>query len=60
MASQGALTGEIPGVNVGAERLTTAIVAAIFCEDLDHMRRELDAFAEPELESTPFYVPGAP
>ena len=56
-ASHGALTGEIPGIDVGAERLTGAIAAAIFREDLAHMRRELDAFAEPELEPTPFFSP---
>ncbi|HUA56998.1 MAG TPA: NAD(P)/FAD-dependent oxidoreductase [Candidatus Sulfotelmatobacter sp.] len=56
-ASHGALTGEIPGVDIGAARLTDAIAAAIFREDLDHMRRQLDAFAEPELEPTPFFAP---
>jgi cation diffusion facilitator CzcD-associated flavoprotein CzcO len=56
-ASHGALTGEIPGIDIGAERLANAIVAAIFREDLDHMRRALDAFAEPELEPTPFFSP---
>jgi len=56
-ASHGALTGEIPGIDIGAQRLATAIVAAIFREDLDHMRRALDAFAEPELEPTPFFSP---
>lgn len=58
MPSLGAVTGEIPGVDYGAERLTGAIAAAIFREDLDHMKRALDAFAEPELESTPFFAPG--
>ncbi|MBI3516139.1 MAG: NAD(P)/FAD-dependent oxidoreductase [Proteobacteria bacterium] len=58
MPSIGAVTGEIPGIGYGADRLTAAIAAAIFREDIAHMRRELDAFAEPELESTPFFVPG--
>jgi cation diffusion facilitator CzcD-associated flavoprotein CzcO len=58
MASIGAVPGEIPGVGAGADRLTTAIAQAIFREDIGHMRRELDAFAEPELADTPFYVPG--
>src|SRR5260221_4712961 len=58
MASIGAVTGEIPGIGYGADRLSTAIAAAIFREDIADMRRELDAFAEPELESTPFFVPG--
>ncbi len=57
MASLGSLTSEIPGVDYGAALLTGAIAAAIAREDLDHMKRALDAFAEPELESTPFFAP---
>ena len=57
LGSEGSVSGEIPGVNYGAERLTTAIAAAFFREDFAHLMHELDAFAEPELESTPFYAP---
>ena len=56
MASLGAIASDIPGVNVAAERLASRIAQAFFVEDLDHMRAELEAFAEPELESTPFFA----
>ena len=29
----------------------------VFCEDIDHMRRRVEDFNEPELASTPFFVP---
>jgi cation diffusion facilitator CzcD-associated flavoprotein CzcO len=56
MASLGAVASDIPGVNVGAERLSSRIAQALFREDIAHMRAELEAFAEPELESTPFFA----
>lgn len=55
-ASHGALSGDIPGVVIGAERLTSAIAQAIFREDLPALRRDLDAFAEPELQGTPYFA----
>ncbi|NNM74090.1 NAD(P)-binding domain-containing protein [Enterovirga aerilata] len=55
------LSGDIPGVDVGAEKLAVGVAQALFREDLDHLRAELEAFAEPELESTPFFaLPQAP
>lgn len=57
-ASLGALASDIPGVNIGAERLASRIAQHIFREDVTAMRAELEAFAEPELEGTPFFVPG--
>jgi FAD-dependent urate hydroxylase len=55
-ASLGAVSGDIPGVVFGAERLASFIAEAFFQEDLAHIRRELDAFAEPELQGTPFFA----
>jgi cation diffusion facilitator CzcD-associated flavoprotein CzcO len=57
-ASLGAIASDIPGVSVGAERLAHAIAAQLFVEDFDSMRARLEAFAEPELKDTPFFVPG--
>jgi cation diffusion facilitator CzcD-associated flavoprotein CzcO len=54
--SQGAIASDIPGVNVAAERLATAIVGSLFREDIDPIRNDLEAFDEPELEGTPFFV----
>jgi cation diffusion facilitator CzcD-associated flavoprotein CzcO len=49
------LSGDIPGVEIGADKLSTGIAKALFREDLDHLREQLEAFAEPELETTPFF-----
>ncbi len=56
-ASLGAIASDIPGVSAGAERLAHAMAAHFFAEDIAHVRRELEAFAEPELQDTPFFVP---
>jgi cation diffusion facilitator CzcD-associated flavoprotein CzcO len=56
-ASLGAIASDIPGVSTGAERLAHAIAAHFFTEDIAHVRRELETFAEPELQDTPFFVP---
>lgn len=54
--SHGAVASDIPGVNVAAERLATAVTASLFREDIASIRRDLEAFNEPELEGTPFLV----
>ncbi|MDO9707041.1 FAD-dependent oxidoreductase [Paracraurococcus lichenis] len=59
MASLGAIASDIPGASVGAERLAQRIAARFFREDIVAMRERLEAFAEPELESTPFFVPAS-
>ncbi len=56
-ASHGGIASDIPGVAVAAERLATALVGRFFREELPAMREALEAFDEPELESTPFFVP---
>lgn len=56
-ASLGAIASDIPGLSTGAERLAHAIAAHFFSEDIAHVRRALEAFAEPELQDTPFFVP---
>jgi cation diffusion facilitator CzcD-associated flavoprotein CzcO len=49
------LSGDIPGVEVGAEKLAVGVAQALFREDLAAQRRALEAFAEPELAGTPFF-----
>jgi cation diffusion facilitator CzcD-associated flavoprotein CzcO len=56
-ASHTAIASDIPGVNIAAERVAGAIVTSLFGEDIEHMRRRVEDFNEPELESTPFFVP---
>lgn len=56
-ASHGGIASDIPGVAVAAERLADAMVAHFFRADIGALRAELEAFDEPELEGTPFFVP---
>jgi cation diffusion facilitator CzcD-associated flavoprotein CzcO len=56
-ASLGAIASDIPGVSTGAERLAHAIAAHFFAEDIDAIQAALEAFAEPELQDTPFFAP---
>ncbi|TDH59869.1 NAD(P)/FAD-dependent oxidoreductase [Dankookia rubra] len=55
-ASLGAIASDVPGVSAGAERLAHRIAARFFAEDIDAIRGRLEAFAEPELQDTPFFV----
>jgi FAD-dependent urate hydroxylase len=57
--SHRALSGDVPGVDAGADRLAHALAASLFREDLADHRQRLEAFAEPELEGTPFFAPEA-
>jgi FAD-dependent urate hydroxylase len=56
-ASHAGIASDIPGVNIAAERVAGAIVTSLFREDIDPMRRKVEAFDEPELAGTPFFVP---
>ncbi len=56
LASLGALASDIPGINVGAERLASRIAQHCFREDIAVMRANLEAFDEPELQGTPFFT----
>jgi cation diffusion facilitator CzcD-associated flavoprotein CzcO len=57
--SHTAIASDIPGVNIAAERVAGAIVRSLFAEDFEALAARLEAFDEPELEGTPFYVPSA-
>jgi len=46
-----------PGRHIAAERVAGAIVTSLFREDIHHMRRKVEAYNEPELAGTPFFVP---
>jgi cation diffusion facilitator CzcD-associated flavoprotein CzcO len=56
-ATFGAIASDIPGAGLGAERLARAITRHFLREDFAHLRAALEAFDEPELISTPFFVP---
>lgn len=57
--SHTAIASDIPGVNIAAERVSTAITQSLFAEDIAQLAAQLEAFDEPELEGTPFFVPAA-
>jgi cation diffusion facilitator CzcD-associated flavoprotein CzcO len=56
-ASHAGIASDIPGVNIAGQRVADAIVTSLFHEDLDAMRRKVEAYDEPELAGTPFFVP---
>lgn len=47
--SYGRMTGDIPGISVGAERLAGGIASRLFAEDYDLHWQALQAFETPEL-----------
>ena len=53
----GAIASDIPGVSTAAGLLASAIARALFLRDREALQSRLAAFAEPELESTPFFAP---
>ena len=55
--SHGALAGDIPGLAIGANRLSEAIVRDLFVADADRHFEALLAHAEDELKQTASYVP---
>lgn len=55
--SHGAIASDIPGVAIAGERVAQAVVSAFFAEDIAAVRRDLEAFDEPELRDTPFFRP---
>lgn len=56
-ASFGGIASDIPAVAIAGERVALAILRGLFREDFPKLRAELEAFDEPELETTPFFVP---
>lgn len=55
--SHGALAGDIPGLEIGAQRLAHGIVRDLFLEDADRHWARLQAHNEDELKPTGYFVP---
>ncbi|QJW85090.1 hypothetical protein HK414_21250 [Ramlibacter terrae] len=55
--SHGAIAGDIPGLAIGATRLSQAIARDLFVADADAHWKRLLAHEEPELLATRWYVP---
>ncbi len=56
-ATFGGIASDIPGVAIAGDRLADAITRHFFRDDFAAMRAAVEAFDEPELEGTPFFVP---
>jgi FAD-dependent urate hydroxylase len=54
--SHGPLTGDIPAISVGAERVATGITGALFAEDYDRNWARLLAWDTPELEGDEYVL----
>lgn len=50
MLTHGKVSGDIPAVSAGAERLVRGIVASLFAEDVEQHYASLMAYATPELQ----------
>ena len=55
--SHGALAGDIPGLEIGARRLSTGIVRDLFLEDVDRHWERVQVHNEDELKPTRYFVP---
>jgi cation diffusion facilitator CzcD-associated flavoprotein CzcO len=55
--SQGALAGDIPGIHIGATRLTQAISHDLFKADVARHVQNMFEQEDPELEPTNYFVP---
>lgn len=49
LMSQGKLTGDIPGIGYGAERLARGIATRLYAADVDHQLRAIQAYDELEV-----------
>lgn len=50
MLTHGKVSGDIPAVSAGADRLVRGITASLFSEDVEQHYASLQAFATPELQ----------
>ena len=55
--SHGTLAADIPGLGPSSLRLAGAVSRALFAEDSSDLNQRLFEFDEPELQSTPYFVP---
>ena len=56
LASMGHIASDVPGLTVGAQRLSSAIAAHLFREDQEGIRRALEDWSEHELVDTDLHV----
>ena len=54
--SHGPISGEVPVISVGAERIATAIAGALFAEDYERNWARLMAWDTPELTGEEYVI----
>jgi hypothetical protein len=54
--NHGPITGDVPAISVGAERLATGIAATLFAEDYEHTWQKLLSWDNPELRGDEFTI----
>jgi cation diffusion facilitator CzcD-associated flavoprotein CzcO len=54
--SHGPITGDVPGITVGGQRIADGIVAALFAEDYERVWRKLQAWDSPELRGDEYVL----
>jgi cation diffusion facilitator CzcD-associated flavoprotein CzcO len=52
--SHGPISGDIPAISVGAERVATGVASALFAEDYERTWRRMQAWSNPELRGDEF------
>ncbi len=50
--SHGTVTGDIPAISDGAQRLAQALASLLYAEDIEHHYANIEAFDDPELDGT--------
>jgi cation diffusion facilitator CzcD-associated flavoprotein CzcO len=58
--SHGPITGDIPAISIGAQRVADGIAAALFAEDFERTWRRLTAWDNPELRGDEYVLAETP
>ena len=54
--SHGPISGDIPAISIGAERLADGVASALFAEDYESTWRRLLAWDNPELRGNEYVI----
>jgi FAD-dependent urate hydroxylase len=58
--SHGPITGDIPAISIGAQRVADGIAVTLFAEDFERTWRRLVAWDNPELRGDEYVLDEAP
>ena len=54
--SQGPISGDIPAISIGAERVASGVVSALFAEDYERTWRRMVGWSNPELRGDEYVL----